>query len=115
MLANNGEMVLSLLVVEDDDTIRETVCEALELEGYRVTPCRDGRSALALLQEADAGEESGRFSLVVLDLMLPGLAGLDLCRRLRQVQNHTPILVVSARDSETDRCWGSRWAPTTTW
>ncbi|MEB3263150.1 MAG: response regulator transcription factor [Synechococcus sp.] len=99
-------MALSLLVVEDDDTIRDTVCEALELEGYRVTPCRDGRSALALLQEADAGAERGRFSLVVLDLMLPGLAGLDLCRRLRQVQNHTPILVVSARDSETDRVLG---------
>ncbi|MFY8149926.1 MAG: response regulator transcription factor [Prochlorococcaceae cyanobacterium] len=99
-------MAPSLLVVEDDDTIRETVCEALELEGYQVTPCRDGRVALDLLQAADAGQESGRYSLVVLDLMLPGMAGLDLCRRLRQVQNHTPILVVSARDSETDRVLG---------
>jgi len=85
----NGEMrdpvstqPAHLLVVEDDDTIRETVSEALELEGYRVTAATNGRSALDLLQRQ-------RFELVLLDLMLPGLHGLELFRLLH------PALVVS--------------------
>jgi two-component system phosphate regulon response regulator PhoB len=96
-------MPASLLVVEDDDTIRETISEALGLEGFTVTACGNGREALLTLQESAAKEP---FSLVVLDLMLPGLGGLDLCRQLRRDGNHTPILVVSARDSETDRVLG---------
>ncbi len=93
----------SLLVVEDDETIRETICEALELEGFTVKPCANGRDALQLLQRAP---ELQGFDLVVLDLMLPGLGGLDICRQLRQQSNQTPILVVSARDTETDRVLG---------
>jgi two-component system phosphate regulon response regulator PhoB len=75
-----------LLVVEDDDSIRETVGEALKAEGYEVMTSSNGKEAL--------------------DLMLPGLGGLDLCRELRRVSNNTPILVISARDGETDRVLG---------
>ncbi|MEX1316759.1 MAG: response regulator transcription factor [Synechococcaceae cyanobacterium] len=92
-----------LLVVEDDDTIRETISDALALEGFTVTACGNGRDALQSIQRAPEGEG---FALVVLDLMLPGLGGLDVCRQLRAAENHTPILVVSARDSETDRVLG---------
>ena len=92
-----------LLVVEDDETIRETIRDALELEGFAVTACGNGRDALQIIQRAPEGEG---FSLVVLDLMLPGLGGLDVCRQLRQASDNTPILVVSARDSETDRVLG---------
>lgn len=88
-----------LLVVEDDDTIRETVSELLELEGFSVTAATNGRSAWDLLCRS-------RFDLVVLDLMLPGLNGLDLCRQLHQQPEPPLILVVSARDSETDRVLG---------
>lgn len=93
----------SLLVVEDDDTIRETIRDALALEGFDVTACGNGRDALETLQRAGT---KGGFALVVLDLMLPGLGGLDLCRQLRSAGDRTPILVVSARDSETDRVVG---------
>jgi two-component system phosphate regulon response regulator PhoB len=93
----------SLLVVEDDETIRETIRDVLSLEGFAVTACSNGREALRSLQACPPGEE---FALVVLDLMLPGLGGLDLCRQLRAAGNQTPILVVSARDSETDRVLG---------
>jgi two-component system phosphate regulon response regulator PhoB len=93
----------SLLVVEDDDTIRETIRDALILEGFSVTACGNGRDALDTLTRTPA---DGGFSLVVLDLMLPGLGGLDLCRQLRRAGDRTPILVVSARDSETDRVVG---------
>jgi two-component system phosphate regulon response regulator PhoB len=99
----NGPMEARLLVVEDDDTIRETISDALALEGFTVTACGNGRDALQSIQRAPEGEG---YALVVLDLMLPGLGGLDLCRQLRASENHTPILVVSARDSETDRVLG---------
>jgi two-component system phosphate regulon response regulator PhoB len=96
-------MVPRLMVVEDDDTIRETIAEALELEGFDVAVCANGRDALDQIQ---ARSEALRFDLIVLDLMLPGLGGLELCRQLRQRNDRTPILVVSARDSETDRVLG---------
>jgi two-component system phosphate regulon response regulator PhoB len=88
-----------LLVVEDDDTIRETVAEALEMEGFGVTAATNGRSAWDLLSRDS-------YDLVVLDLMLPGINGLDLCRQLRQTSSPPLILVVSARDTETDRVLG---------
>ena len=91
-----------LLVVEDDDSIRETVGEALRAEGFEVQTCADGASALNLI----TAETSDPADLIVLDLMLPGLGGLDLCRELRRINNTTPILVISARDSETDRVLG---------
>ena len=91
-----------LLVVEDDDSIRETVGEALRAEGFEVQACADGASALNLI----TAETSDPVDLIVLDLMLPGLGGLDLCRELRRINNTTPILVISARDSETDRVLG---------
>jgi two-component system phosphate regulon response regulator PhoB len=105
-----------LLVVEDDDTIRETISEALELEGFRVTACANGRDALNQLQQRDRTSSTAPsqeapcpddgFDLVVLDLMLPGLGGLELCRTLREKRHAVPILIVSARDSETDRVLG---------
>ena len=91
-----------LLVVEDDDSIRETVGEALRVEGYEVLTCADGAEALSLL----TAEPLQPVDLLVLDLMLPGLGGLDLCRELRRFNNNTPILVISARDSEMDRVLG---------
>jgi len=97
-------MPSSLLVVEDDDTIRETIRDALILEGFEVTACGNGRDALKSLQLASGSEDS--FALVVLDLMLPGLGGLEVCRQLRKAGHATPILVVSARDSEADRVLG---------
>jgi two-component system phosphate regulon response regulator PhoB len=97
-------MSSSLLVVEDDDTIRETIRDALILEGFEVTACGNGRDALQSLQRASGTEDP--FALVVLDLMLPGLGGLDICRQLRKAGDATPILVVSARDTEADRVLG---------
>jgi two-component system phosphate regulon response regulator PhoB len=101
---DNGLMPSSLLVVEDDDTIRETIRDALILEGFEVTACGNGRDALQSLQRASGTDDP--FGLVVLDLMLPGLGGLELCRQLRKAGDATPILVVSARDTEADRVLG---------
>ena len=91
-----------LLIVEDDETIRETVGDALRSEGFEVLTHGNGADALRLLNDQSTGE----IDLIVLDLMLPGMGGLDLCRELRRTSHQTPILVISARDSETDRVVG---------
>lgn len=100
-MGHNGGMV-SLLIVEDDDTIRETIREALFIEGFEVSACGDGQTALDLIQH----RKDTPYALIVLDLMLPGMSGLELCRRLRAAGDQTPILVVSARDHEMDRVLG---------
>ena len=92
----------TVLVVEDDQSIREIAAEVLETEGFRVLSCSNGDEALKLI----TNEASAPVDLLVLDLMLPGLGGLDLCRELRRAGNLIPILVISARDSETDRVLG---------
>lgn len=95
-----------ILVVEDEDLIREMLELSLTEEGYHVTSVADGRAALGLLLQADDTVQTPLFDLVVLDLMLPQVNGLDLCRLLRRQGNPTPILILSARSSETDRVLG---------
>ncbi len=101
-LGQNEAMPPSLLIVEDDDTIRDTIREALFIEGFEVAACADGQEAMDLILQ----RKQDPYALIVLDLMLPGLSGLDLCRRMRATGDQTPILVVSARDHEMDRVLG---------
>lgn len=95
-----------VLVVEDEELIREMLQLALTEEGYSVTAVADGRAALGLLLQTEPNQQVPPFDLVVLDLMLPQVNGLDLCRLLRRQGNATPILILSARGSETDRVLG---------
>ncbi len=92
-----------LLVVEDDDTIRETISEALSAEGFTVDAVATGNGAL---DHFKGSPEQQPFDLILLDLMLPGVSGLDICRYVRRRGFSIPILVVSARDTETDRVVG---------
>lgn len=94
-----------ILVVEDEDIIREMVVLALKEQGYEVVTAIDGQTALNLLQESESPAHSS-FDLIVLDLMLPQVNGLDLCRLLRYQGNTIPILILSAKVSETDRVLG---------
>lgn len=95
-----------ILVVEDEDLIREMLVLALEEEGYDVTTAFDGRTALTLFQDSEPKDGDFRFDLLILDLMLPQINGLDLCRLLRYQGNYVPILILSAKASETDRVLG---------
>lgn len=90
---------MRLLVVEDERRVAHYVCRALVEEGFAVDVAHDGPTALDL---ALACEYDG----IVLDLMLPGLDGLSVCRRLRASGKATPILVISARDMVEDRVRG---------
>ncbi len=87
-----------LLVVDDEDAILEFVSFNLRKEGYDVTIARDGDQALALA-------DTNTFDLVILDIMLPGTDGFEVCRRLR-AKGDVPVLFLSARDTELDKVVG---------
>ena len=91
-------MTRTILVVDDETTLRETLVEALELEGYRAIPAADGREALARFR-ADHPD------LVLLDLMLPELSGVEVCRILR-AESAVPIIMLTAKDGEVDKVVG---------
>jgi len=95
-----------ILLVEDENLIRDMVTVALEEEGYEVHTVNNGRAALNILQSPDFSREKLIPDLIILDLMLPEVNGLDICRLLRYQGDITPILVVSAKSSETDRVLG---------
>ncbi|MFN5515944.1 MAG: winged helix-turn-helix domain-containing protein [Cyanobacteriota bacterium] len=95
-----------ILVVEDEEVIRQMLVLALQEEGYDVLWAEDGRSALALIQDIEAVSNQPPIDLMLLDLMLPQVNGLDICRTLRYQGNTLPILIVSAKASETDRVLG---------
>lgn len=87
-----------ILVVDDDREIRSLVAQLLRKHGFRVTDAGDGREMMQAM-------ESGRFDLVVLDLMLPGEDGLSLCRRVR-ASSSMPIIMLTAMGEDTDRIVG---------
>ncbi|HLA80279.1 MAG TPA: response regulator transcription factor [Thermoleophilia bacterium] len=85
---------IKILVVDDDENLRRLTAAYLESEGYEVSEAADGPSALAGVEEQEP-------QLVVLDLMLPGITGLDVARTIRATRT-TPILMLTARGSEED-------------
>ena len=89
------------LVVEDDDRIADFLVRALKSEGYNAVRTGDGREALELGQNAD-------FELIILDLMLPGMHGLEVCQELRMRRIDTPIVMLTAMDSLDDVVTGLR-------
>ncbi len=91
-------MARSILIVEDEPTLRETLVDALEADGFRVTSAGDGRTALERFR-ADHPD------LVLLDLMLPEISGIDVCRLIR-AESSVPIVMLTARGSEVDKVVG---------
>ena len=89
---------MRVLVVDDDERVRNLMRRALRLEGHSVITAGDGEAALHDARDAEP-------DLVILDVMLPGIDGLEVCRRLRSVSN-VPILMLTARDTVPDRIQG---------
>jgi two-component system response regulator MprA len=88
-----------IVVVDDDEALRNALRRALRLDGYEVALAADGEQALAEL----AGL---RADLVVLDVLMPGLDGVTVCRRLRERGDRTPVVMLTARDTVSDRVAG---------
>jgi two-component system response regulator RegX3 len=86
---------LEILVVEDEEPIRRGVCDVLAYQGYAPSGVEDGETGL---REG----LSNRYALVLLDVMLPGLSGFEVCEALREQHAHLPILMLTARGSEED-------------
>ncbi|MBL7926000.1 MAG: response regulator transcription factor [Bacteroidia bacterium] len=88
-----------ILVVEDEQSLAETIKLNLELEGYKVHHVADGRTALKVFK-------SERFNLIVLDVMLPELDGFSVCEAIRLENNKVPILFLTAKNTSADRVNG---------
>lgn len=88
-----------VLIVDDEPTVRRSLARALALDGYEVVSAADGLEAIDLQQRAPA-------DVIVLDVMMPGVDGFGVVRRLRQDDVHTPILLLTARDGLGDRVSG---------
>jgi DNA-binding response OmpR family regulator len=94
--------VANVLVVEDDPTVAEVVTSYLERADHHTESIADGNTAAARL--SDAADRS--IDLVILDLMLPGLDGIEVCRRLRSVRPDLPVIMLTALGEEDDRIAG---------
>lgn len=90
---------MGILVVDDEPAVRGALARALALERHEVTLAADASEALALLAER-------AYELILLDVLMPGMSGLELCRRLRQAQDRTPVLMLTAREAIDDRVEG---------
>lgn len=90
---------IRILVIEDEPVVREGLIDSLKLEGYEVLSCDNGLSGMEVY-------EVQRPDLVILDVMMPGLDGLEVCRRIRQSGAYTPIIILTAKSSEVDKVVG---------
>ena len=97
-----------ILVVDDDLAVRRSIDRALRLEGYDVVTVPSGGEALEALALTPP-------DALILDLGLPDVDGLTVCRRMRSAGDDTPVLMLTARDAVDDRSRGSTPGPTTTW
>lgn len=88
-----------ILVIEDEGAVRAGLVDGLSLEGYEVVHCEDGPSGLDCYRDSQP-------DLVILDLMMPGLDGLEVCRRIRADSQNTPIIILTAKTSEVDKVVG---------
>ncbi len=91
-------MTARILIIEDDEAILKFLRRGLAYEGYQVDTAAEGQSGLSLALD-------NQYDLIVLDLMLPGIDGLEVCRRLR-AGGPVPILILTAKDQVTDRIQG---------
>lgn len=88
-----------ILIVEDDSNIAIGLADNLQMEGYEAIIVRDGEEALKKAREENPG-------LIILDVMLPKLSGLDVCRRLKAEKNPVPVIILSALGQESDKVTG---------
>ncbi len=92
-------MAKKIYVVDDEQNIREIICSYLKKEGFETKEFVDGESLLAEIENSDYPD------MFIIDIMMPGISGFELCNAIRKKEN-TPIIIVSARDEELDRILG---------
>lgn len=93
-----NKIMSKVLIVEDEEAIADIEKDYLELSGFTVTTCKDGTSGLAEALDGD-------YDIYILDVMLPGIDGFEICKKIREVKN-TPIIMVSAKKEDIDKIRG---------
>jgi DNA-binding response OmpR family regulator len=88
-----------ILIAEDDAHVRQGLIDTLESEGYQVVAAAQGREAMAVFPQQ-------AFDLVILDIMMPGASGYDVCREIRRRDSHVPVIFLSAKSEEIDKVIG---------
>jgi twitching motility two-component system response regulator PilH len=96
-------MVQRILVVDDSATERQAIVNPLAREGYQVVAATDGEEAMAQLEQS-------HFDLMVLDVVMPGKNGFQLCRQIRKDArwSELPIVLVTSKDGDADKFWGMK-------
>lgn len=84
-----------ILVVDDEEDIADLIKVNLEGEGYKVDTCHNGLEVLNKVERSQP-------NLIILDLMLPGVGGMDLCKKIKEIYSHIPVIMVTAKTGETD-------------
>lgn len=98
-MAGTDSNLAKILVIEDEPIVREGLIDSLTLEGYAVVSAENGALGIELYEQESP-------DLVILDVMMPGLDGLEVCRRIRQSNGYTPIIILTAKCSEIDKVVG---------
>src|ERR1051325_924130 len=94
-----GSLMSRVLIVEDDASMAVALRDGFEFEGYNVTMAKDGATGFRLATEKD-------LDVIILDVMLPQMSGLDVCKKLRNAGNNIPIILLTARGQEIDKVLG---------
>lgn len=92
-------MMGKILIVEDEKAMRQGLIDNLEIEGYQVDEAEDGIIGLDKIQ-------NNKYDLVILDVMMPGISGFDVCKKVRSSGNLTPIILLTAKGEEIDKVLG---------
>jgi two-component system alkaline phosphatase synthesis response regulator PhoP len=94
-------MAKSILIVDDDEMVRIALCELLRPEGYEIDTAAGGPEALDKIKD-------NKYDLLMLDIIMPEMDGLELCRRIRQIEDYqdVPVVFLTAKSREEDRAMG---------
>ena len=92
---------MRILLVEDKNRLREAIAQALKQTGYAVDSADNGNDALWMAQE-------NSYNIILLDIMIPGIDGLEVLQKLRDLNDHTPVILLTAKDTIADRVKGLR-------
>jgi DNA-binding response OmpR family regulator len=98
-MSSNDTETKKILIVEDEPSLIFTLQDTLENEGYNVFIAKEGKKAIQIVKEEDP-------DLLILDLMLPGISGYDVCKKVRALNYTFPIIMLTARDQEIDKVTG---------
>ncbi len=93
--------MITVLVVEDTFSERELICEYIKQGGYAVVSAKNGSEGLEKFEKSQP-------NVVITDLVMPGMSGLELCRAIKKISSKVPVIACTSKNQELDRLWGMK-------